>query len=84
MPVSRLSHTAYARSGDLGAIVELRQRFPGITNNTAALDVVRMVLTMRPDDGTIAARIAALKAERRRPKPSAPKVEPLVIWRPGD
>jgi hypothetical protein len=36
--------------------------------SNAALEAVRMVLAMRPDDdGAIAARLAALKAERRRP-----------------
>jgi hypothetical protein len=56
----------HARAGDLAAVVELRERFPGITSNAAALDAVRMVLTMKPDDGTITARLAALKVERRR------------------
>lgn len=68
---------AHARAGDLAAAIELRQRFPGITSNAAALNAVRMVLTMRPDDGTIAARLAALKADRRRP---AKPREIVIRW----
>jgi hypothetical protein len=63
----RAVQDAHARAGDLAAAVELRERFPGISSNSAALNAVRMILAMKPDDGTLTARLAALKAERRRP-----------------
>lgn len=77
----RAVQAAQARGGDLAAVVELRERFPGITSNAAALGAVRMVLAMRPDDGEITARVAAVRAEWRRAKPRVPKGEALVIWK---
>jgi hypothetical protein len=61
-PTIRAVHAAHARGGDLAAAVELRERFPGLAGNVAAMDCVRRILQMQPGmDEIIAARVAAAK-----------------------
>ena len=61
----RAVHAAYARGGDLAAVVEVRERFPGLAS-AAALDCVRRILAMQPGkEAVIAARLAAVRAEQR-------------------
>ena len=59
----RAVHTAYERGGELLAVVELRERFPGVTSNAAAADCVRRILAMQVGQEAL---IAARMAEHRR------------------
>jgi len=43
----RAVHGAHARGGELVAVVELRERFPGISSNAAAADCVRRIIAVR-------------------------------------
>jgi hypothetical protein len=61
-------HGAYAKGGELRAVVELRERYPALVG-AAALHSVRRILMMDPDaEQRMMARLAALKAERQRVK----------------
>jgi len=48
---------AFDRDGELAAVVELRRRFPGLSEN-AGLEATRMIIRWRPpqDDGAKAER----------------------------
>ena len=71
----RAVHAAYTRGGELGAVVELRERFPGVASNAAALDCVRRVLLMPPNaEAAMVARLAALKNQKR-----SKRSQPLII-----
>ncbi len=68
--------TAFSRGGELVAMVELRERFPGLTDHAAALGCVHQVLAMRLGaEAEMLARLAALKSEKR-PR----RREPVSIW----
>ena len=45
---------AFDRDGELAAVVELRRRFPGLSEN-AGLEATRMIIRWRPpqDDGVV-------------------------------
>jgi hypothetical protein len=50
--------TAFEQRGELSAAIELRRRFPGITDNAQARECVRTIASWQP-----------LRPVKKRPKP---------------
>jgi len=60
---------AYDQSGELSAVVELRRRFPGITDNAHARTCARSIVgwTPLPEASCTVARLRPRKRRKRDP-----------------
>ena len=56
--ISAAIRAVYEQSGELSAVVELRRRFPGITDNAQARECARTIAGWKP-----------LRTVKRMPKP---------------
>jgi hypothetical protein len=65
--------TVYEQDGELSAAIELRRRFPGITNNEKARQCARSIAGWTTPSGSPAKVIPLRPREVRRPRPA---VEP--------
>jgi hypothetical protein len=63
--------TTYEQNGELSAAIELRRRFPGITNNEKARQCARSIAGWTPPSVPAAEVIPLRPRARRRPRPAA-------------
>jgi hypothetical protein len=61
---------AYRQSGELAAAVELRRRFPGITDNAKAREFARTIAGWKPMPKALP---LSVRVERKTRKPPNPK-----------
>ena len=61
---------AYRQSGELAAAVELRRRFPGITDNVKAREFARIIAGWKPLAKSLP---LSVRVERKTRKPRNPK-----------
>jgi hypothetical protein len=63
--------TAYEQEGELSAAIELRRRFPGITDNAEARECARTIAGWKPLPAA-ACQITPLRLRRSRSRPTKP------------
>ena len=57
---------AFHEEGELSAIIELRQRFPGVTDHAQARACVRTIARWRPPPATLGPVVVPLRPAKRR------------------
>jgi len=58
--------TAFHEAGEFSAAIELRRRFPGITDNAQARECARTIAGWRPDPAPPPATVTPLRPRKRR------------------
>ena len=62
---------AYWQSGELAAAVELRRRFPGITDNAKAKEFARIIAGWKPLPKALPLSVRVERKTRKPPKPKS-------------
>ena len=61
----------FERDGELSAAIELRRRFPGITDNARARACVRTIAGWTPPQAAPPPKVTRLRQPRRQPGPGS-------------